>query len=143
MASYVTQQELIDRFGEDELIQLTDRATPPAGVIDGQVLNSAIADASGLIEDYVGGRYQLPLAVVPRSLVRIAGDLARYFLYGDAAPEQVRTRYDDALKFLTAVSRGDVQLGLSAGGGEAQGDNSAQIQSSGRTFDRDSAKDFI
>ena len=41
--SYCTRQNLIDRFGEPELIQLTDLDN--LGVIDDTVLNQAISDA--------------------------------------------------------------------------------------------------
>ena len=133
--SYVTKQDLIDRFGEEELIQLTDRAG--AGVIDDQVLNRAIADADAEIDGYLAGRYVLPLAVVPASLGRIAADLARYYLYEDAATEHVRQRYEDAVRFLRAVGEGKVSLGIDAAGAKAQPAGGATMTSAGRVFTRD------
>ena len=43
MSSIITRQDLIDRFGEDELVLLTDREG--RGVINDEVLNRAIEDA--------------------------------------------------------------------------------------------------
>ncbi|HJW81951.1 MAG TPA: DUF1320 domain-containing protein, partial [Acidiferrobacterales bacterium] len=105
---YVTQQKLIDRFGETEMIQLTDRNN--AGTVDAAVLDQAIADAGAEIDGYLAGRYQLPLAVTPSILVLYAGDIARYRLYDDGATEEVRKRYEDAIKFLRLAAEGKVRL---------------------------------
>lgn len=110
---YCTQADMVDRFGEEELIQLTDRAG--LDVIDTVVLDRAIADATAEIDGYLASRYQLPLAETPPSLTRIASDIARYFLYDDAATSSVQDRYDNAVKFLRGVARGDVSLVQQAG----------------------------
>ncbi len=109
---YAVRQDMIDRFGETEIIQLTDKADPPTGAIDDTVLNEALADADGVIDSYIGSRYTLPLGSVPRILQRYACDIARFFLNEDQAGETVRRAYDDALKFLKAVADGLVTLGL-------------------------------
>ena len=134
--SYITQQQLIDRFGEAELIQLTDR-DGSVGAIVPAVLDGAIADTDGLIDAHLAGRYLLPLASVPRSIVRIAGTCTRYFLYADAKPESVRTEFEDGLKFLAAVAAGKVHLGVDALGLPATPAAGAEMQSGGRTFGRD------
>jgi phage gp36-like protein len=113
--SYASQQDLVDRFGEQELIQLTDRGDPPAGAVDATAVAHALADADAEIDSYLG-RYTLPLTVVPAALERIACDIARYRLYEDRATEQVRARYDDALRFLRAVGEGKLTLGPDTGG---------------------------
>ena len=133
--SYVTKQELISRFGEEELIQLTDRAG--AGVIDDQVLDRAIADADAEIDGYLGSRYSLPLSVIPASLNRIAADIARYYLYEDAATEHVRQRYEDAVRFLRAISEGKVSLGIDPSGAGAKPASGATMTSGGRVFTRE------
>ena len=53
---YATQKDMIDRFGEEDLITLTDRADrakPPTGKIDAKVLNKALSDAADLIDGYL------------------------------------------------------------------------------------------
>lgn len=128
---YVTQQQLIDRFGSEELIQLTDRAN--AGAIDTAVLNQAIADAGAEIDGYLAGRYQLPLATAPSILALYCGDIARYRLYDDAARDEVRKRYDDAIEFLKLVAKGTVRLGAD----EPAATGGAQMETGGRVFGRD------
>ena len=108
--TYATQQNLTDRFGATELIQLTDRAN--TGLIDVTVLNQALADADSQIDGFLAGRYALPLASMPKILVQTACDLARYNLYKDAVTELVQKRHDDAIKFLTLVGQGKISLGL-------------------------------
>ena len=111
---YVARQDLIDRFGEQEILQLTDKVDPPAGAIDDTVLGRAIADADGVIDAHLVGRYALPLASVPKILVRYACDLTRYFLWEDSASEPVMRAYKAAMAFLEAIAKGTASLGLDA-----------------------------
>ena len=62
---YVTQQQLVDRFGERLLLQVADRADPPAGTINADVVARALADTDAMIDGYLAGRYILPLAATP------------------------------------------------------------------------------
>lgn len=107
---YATLTDLVDRFGELELTQLTDAATP--GLIDEAVVARALADAEALVDGHLGGRYTLPLATVPAVLVGAVCDLARARLYKDALPEVVEKRHDEALKYLTLLGQGKLTLGL-------------------------------
>ena len=136
--SYATQQDLIDRYGEQEVIQLTDRADPPAETIDAAVVAKALADAGAMIDGYLGGRYTLPLATVPPVLTGYAGDIARYRLYGDAAPDRVEKAYRDAIRFLEMVAAGKISLG--AGAPAVAG--APEYVSPGRMFTHDTLKDL-
>lgn len=138
--AYCTEQNLIDRFGEAEIRQLSDRHN--TGGIDSDVIARAIEDADGEINGYLGGRFTLPLANVPSVLVRVACDVARYYLYDDAASEQVTRRYTDARDFLKAAGRGDISLGVDANGAAPTSDNTAQMETGGSVFGR-SDKGFI
>lgn len=109
---YATQADLIVRFGEPELVQLSDRVG--AGVPDAAIVARALEDAAAEIEGYLAARYALPLLNVPGSLVRIACDIARFRLFGDQASAEVRTRYEDARRVLESIARGTVSLGLPA-----------------------------
>ncbi|BBL70331.1 gp436 family protein [Methylogaea oryzae] len=132
--AYAVKQDLIDRYGEAELIQLTDRAS--LGIIDDTVLGQAIGDAAAEIDGYLSGRYQLPLASVPSVLVRIACDIARYRLYDQAAAEQVTKRYDDAVAMLRSIAKGELSLGTDGASAPTVA-NTAQIESAGSVFSRD------
>lgn len=106
--TYATQSDMSDRFGAVELAQLTDRVN--GAVIDATVLGRALTDADAEVDSYLARRYSLPLASTPVVVVRIAADIARYRLYDDAAPTQVRQRYEDAVSLLKRMASGDVQL---------------------------------
>jgi phage gp36-like protein len=109
---YATQQDLVDRFGEEELIQLTDRSNLNA--IDVTAISRALADADAKIDSHVGSRYALPLASPQPALVPVACAIARYGLYGNRVTEAVRTAYRDAERFLEAVASGKAQLEATA-----------------------------
>lgn len=121
--AYVTQQQLIERFSQDKLVQLTDRADD--GLLDASVLTEAIGDAGKIIDAYVAPRYSLPLSQVridASPLTRIAGDLVIYFLQGDLATEESERRYKEALQFLKDVQRGQASLGADDGVAVAAGE---------------------
>lgn len=139
--SYCTQQDLIDRFGETELIQLTDRPDPDTGAVTGAivgaVLDQAISDADAEINGWLAGRYQLPLATTPEVLRRIGCDIARYNLYGNSVPDPVRRRYEDAVKFLVQVGKGAVSLGIDPAGQAGTDRALPDMQSAAGVFGRD------
>lgn len=108
---YCTVADLTARFGEDELAALVQ----PFALDDPEAqvaLDLVRQDASAEIDSYLAARYSLPLPTVPPVLSRLACDLTRYYLYDDAAPEQVRQRYEDAIKLLNHLATGVVSLGL-------------------------------
>ncbi len=119
---YAVLSDLVARFGETELIQLTDRVGD--GIVDAAVVDQALADAGAVIDGYLAGRYLLPLASVPPILVSYACDLARSRMYHDAVPEVVAKRADEAVKFLAMLSQGKINLGAVP---EPASDNSVQF----------------
>lgn len=138
--TYATQQDLVDRFGSDELIQLTDRTN--VGTIDSTVVTRALGDADAEINGYLAGQYALPLATVPAVLVRLACDIARYQLSADRVTESVRDRYKDAVAMLSKISRGDVQLGVAVGQAPAPTDSGIAFTAPDRVFSRTKLNDY-
>ena len=130
---YITLTDLTQRFGEDEILSLTDTGS---GEIGTELVDRAIEDASGEIDGYVAaGGYTLPLTPVPSIIKAYACDIARYRLYDESALEQVSKRYDDAIKFLRAVAKGDVLLGISTGStGTTETAGSVQFSAGGRVM---------
>jgi phage gp36-like protein len=108
---YGTVADMVNRFSEAEIVQLTDRHLPRTGLMDEAVVGQALADARAEIDVYLSNRYALPIDPVPPVLVRVVCDIARYRLYDDAAPEEVRSRYTDALTLLRDLARGTASLG--------------------------------
>ena len=89
---YANTDNMLSRFGEQDLMLLTEREGSVPGQINIAVLEQALRDASAEIDGYIVGRYTLPLTTVPAVLERNCCDIARYFLYGEKAPEQVEKR---------------------------------------------------
>jgi len=107
--TYATIKDMVRRFGEEELRLLTACADPSAEVADAAV-DRALADASNLIDSYLGKRYALPISPTPAVLVKTACDLARYFLAVDNPTETVKDNHADALKFLSDLGHGRADL---------------------------------
>lgn len=135
--TYASQQDLVDRFGEPELVQLTDIGEVTEGGIVSDVLDRALEDADAEIDGYLESRYRLPLASVPRLLVGMAADIARYKLYRDAVPAVVERRYKDAVKILENIAAGKVSLGRDSDAAPAPVTDGAQFGQSTRVFGRD------
>ena len=106
--TYCDQDGMITRFGEGELITLTD--TSDTGQIDVEALQVALSDASDEIDTYLAARHSLPLDSTPDILVRLCADIARYRLYDDRMLDEVEKRYDDSIKLLKDIARGTAQL---------------------------------
>ncbi|MGE4501982.1 MAG: gp436 family protein [Thiomicrospira sp.] len=138
---YCTQADLINRFGEWELVGLTN---PGGDTINTAALDQAMADAGAEIEAYLGGRYALPLNPVPKVLNRIACNLARYYLYDNAVPDTVEKTYQDSLRFLKDVAKGLVKLGIAADGSQPNAaESSAKMTSTQPVWNRTKSGGFI
>ena len=108
--AYATKANLIARFGEEELTQLTDRADPAMGAIDDAVLTAAMSRADALVDSYLRVRYTVPLSPVPAEVAHQAEGIARRYLYDDGAPEGVQALYDEAIAWLKDCQAGRVLL---------------------------------
>ncbi|WP_420585831.1 phage protein Gp36 family protein [Ruegeria sp.] len=135
--SYATRQDLIDRFGADEIAAL-DAGTGPETY---PRVKAAIADATAEIDAVLSARWDLPLPAGDYPLLTaIASDIARARLYDDAAPETVRDRATRARAKLRTIPEGRYQL-VTAAGAEAparqQDDAAGQICGPRPRFGRD------
>lgn len=139
--SYAAQSDLVARFGETELIQISNETDEET--INSDRVSQALLDTNAEIDGYLVGRYALPLATTPPILKGFACDIARYRLYDDRATEQVTKRYDDAIKYLRSVSTGQISLGLNNAGDAPEAPaNSVQVQADCRVFSRDRLADY-
>jgi phage gp36-like protein len=111
--NYASQDDMVDLFGYQEVVELTNLENPGANTIDSVRLEKALDYASREVDSYLQAtRYQLPLAVIPLVLRNKVGDIARYHLDSYRAREDVRQRYEDAIKWLQMLVQGKVNLGL-------------------------------
>lgn len=110
---YVTVEAMIKKFGESELIQLTDNEAPYQEVINQDKLNAAISEANSEIDGYISGRYKLPLQTLPPYLESIACHIARYHACTGAMTDNdpIRTRYENGIKTLKEIAKGTIGLG--------------------------------
>ena len=127
---YATVDDLIDRFGEAEMIGLTD---PDNTAVQSARAQRKLEDAHALVNSYVGMAYRLPLAgcakpapqpgnpqavetVAPPLLTRLVCDIARYYLYDDKCTDEVLKRYEQAKQELLHISQGKATLACPWGG---------------------------
>ena len=133
-----TQADLVDDFGEQEIIRISDRARPATGQIDPAVVEKAIADADAEINMYLEGRGLLPLPSVPDTLRRIASDITRYYLYQNPRDDSpVTTRYNQRIRQLEKVASGRLSLGLDKAGEVLEPDDSVVFVPGRNMFRRD------
>ena len=162
--NYATVQDMTDRYGEPEMIQLTD---PDIVAVQAPKAERALADAQAFADGFVGRVYRLPLPgcskpapvpgdlhavqfVPPPQLTRIACDVARYYLYSNLAPEhEVYLRYKAAERELTQIADGKAVLACPWGGapgllvaGDAPGDAEVLYHFSPRQVSDDTLRGF-
>jgi phage gp36-like protein len=142
--TYITQQGLIDRGWERQLIQLTDKTNKPATTIDTTTVARHIGDASSTIDSYLAKRYALPLAAVPPVLEKIAADIAIYFAHGTAVDKDgaIAAAHREAIRWLDGVARGLVTIDGAGTAPAPSGGGQVKIAGPDRVFDRDSMGGF-
>lgn len=130
----ITLTDLIDRFGESEIAQLTDREN--YSDIDMAVVNRAITDAQSDVESYLnatglvsrnakGELVYTPRQAVPKSLIIKTCDIARWYLHDEQITDTVQKRYDEAMAWLRLVMKNPSMLtGLTDTDGNTDGINS-------------------
>jgi|GEM_PF-297897 len=107
---YCTQADLVAAFGDDELVQITDRTG--AGVISQIILNAAITKADLDIDRRLRAKgWTVPLAVSSNDLRELSKDITRFYCY-QVPTEVVTDAYNRAIKTLDDYVKGTIDLGL-------------------------------
>jgi phage gp36-like protein len=115
---YATQQDIVDRHGEDLLWVIAllpaDPEVPESeDAIDDTAVDRALNGASNEIDTYINARYEMPLATVPPILVDCCVDIAIYHLAtGTKCSDDIKERYKNRIAMLARISKGDADLGL-------------------------------
>ena len=137
---YATLDDMLVRFGERELIELSD--PEEQATLNEATVATALRDASDLIDGYVAGRYRVPLVPVPAPVRRWCVDIARFYLDTLRTNEAVRQAYDDALAGLKDVARGAVVFQTE--GASMPESGTVQVADGGawRIFTQDSLRGF-
>lgn len=140
--TYATQQDMIDRFGDREVIALSDRDNN--GVIDVPVLLAGLVAADNEINAYLAGAYSLPLSITLPIVRDFACDISRYRLCSAEVvqTDEVRDRYKDAIKFFEKVASGKISLGVNLLNQQTSMVGSVKSISPSRVFNADSLRDY-
>ncbi|MEE7478428.1 gp436 family protein [Methylobacterium hispanicum] len=112
--AYATADDIIAIYGEETL---TNVATPPrSDTVDEARVQRALDQASSEVDAYLSGRYTVPLPVerVTPFLKQVVVNLAVYAmaLSLSAQTDEMRRRYEDAIKFLSAAASGKGGIGI-------------------------------
>lgn len=110
---YASLNDLIERAGPDEILQVADRDDD--GVPDQDVIEAALVHADNTVNGYVATIYRVPLATVPDLVRTWAVSIARYFLHRDGAPDHVASDRKDAIAALKDVAAGRITLQIDQG----------------------------
>lgn len=141
---YATRTDFETALGADAVALILDRdrdADP-----DGTSIDQALVNASAEINGYVGARYDLPLAGPVPILRQTCIDIATYRLANSYAllTEDIRLRFEDAIRQLTSISKGLIALPVDKDQDGVGENTSVRVKTGGpeRVFGRDSLEGF-
>lgn len=129
---YATVSDMIARFGETQMIRLSRPEDRSAETVDDARIETALSDASALIDGYLRARYTVPVAAPPLEIKRAACILARYDLaqgeHVDPSKEMDKGRAD-VVAWLETIAKELVNLDIPAApiSGAAVGSGPAMI----------------
>lgn len=111
--AYATEADIVELYGAHALAAVADRDYD--GAADNAAVARALDDASGEMDLYIGAAYPLPLAAEVPALRQPCIDIAVYRLAssnGAVLTEEIRKRFDDAMKLLEKIASGKAKLTL-------------------------------
>lgn len=141
--TYTTLAQLTERYGLQMLVNLTDRAETATGMVDGTVIDRALADTDAFIDGFLAGRYVLPLAETPPLLADLAQVIAIWKLHPHQPDAKIETDYKDARKTLEAIGEGRVRLPVAGIEPQGTGGSGARITDRERPLTEANMKGFI
>lgn len=139
--TYATLASLSDRYGDDVLNAAGDRTG--AGVADQGAVDRALANADATIDASLSVRYRLPLAEVPETVVDLAQAIAIYKLHRFAPDPKIEKDYEQALRDLRDIAKGDKKLDLAGIEPATSGAGGVVATDRERPFTSDSMTGFI
>jgi phage gp36-like protein len=139
--SYCTLQDMLDRLGEEQLIELTDFEN--AGVVHEGRVQQAIQDAEAEVNAYAQMRYKVPFDPPPSIIRKVTLDLAIYNLFkargfDEKADDAVVEARRSAVAFLERLAKGLVSIGAP----QPRKDEGARVTAAKRVFTRDSLEEL-
>jgi len=107
---YCTIQDIIDDLTENVVAQLSNDIEP--NVINREIVNKYIIDATQIIDGYLRGRYKLPLINEHSILKKICVDIVKYELYKRRGKifDNIQDLYKDGIATLEKIQKGIITL---------------------------------
>lgn len=143
---YATLQQLIDRYGQSMIVDMTDRGEMATGAIDPLVVARALADTDAVINGRIAARHDLAAvaAEVPAVLVDIALCIAIWKLHRFDPPQKIKDDYAEAMRQLREIGDGTMRLPTATGEEIAgNGETGARVTDRERPFTEESMKGWI
>lgn len=141
--TYASLDSLIRRYGEDVLLAVADRSSPPAGVVDVATVEDALNNADAVINASLAVRYRLPLTAVPPLVVDVAQAIAIYKLHRFAPDPKLQSEYDQAMRDLREIASGAKKLDLAGAEPPSSGAGSVMAIDRERDLTPERLKGFI
>lgn len=141
--TYATQQQMTDRYGAAQLVNLTDRAAVATGTIDATVVARALSDADAVIDGYLAGRYSLPLISAPPLIADLAQCIAYWKLHISEPDPKTRTDYEQAVKMLKDIATGTIRIPAAGIEPATSGASGVQVTDRERPFTAENMTGFI
>lgn len=142
--SYATLQTLIDRYGEQVLIQLTDRGLVAGGVVVEATVTRALTDADAMINGYLAAKYALPLSETPALVIDLSAKIAWWNLHPYEPDAKAKADYDMAMRTLRDIAAGTVRLPIASGlDAPGTGTTGATVSDRERLLTSDNLRGFI
>lgn len=115
MGSYATIESMIEVFGDEDLTKITDTQPPYTGEINVAKLQRAIDAANSEVDSHLSAKLNVPTVINSAFVQTLAHDIARYRVVLGNARESKRDveRYDDAVKNLEKINKGEQGTGAS------------------------------
>lgn len=134
MGSYATIEAMITRFGNEDLVEITDTEVPYTGEINITKLQAAINSANAEVDAYLSKQLHVPTVLASAFVQMMACDIARYHVaLGNArVSERDEKRYELAVKNLKMVNDGNIGIGAGTAETAAQPSINLAQMTSGR-----------
>ncbi|UWQ31337.1 DUF1320 domain-containing protein [Leisingera sp. M527] len=141
--AYAAQDDLVTRYGQDLLVELTDRGEEPTGEIDADVVAKAISGTDALIDGHLQGRYVLPMAETPPLIRELAEQITIYKLHRYTPSELIKDEHKAALATLEKIAKGTVRLPVAGVEPATQPGNGVRVTDRERPLTAKNLKGFI
>lgn len=140
--AYSTIDDILGEISEDTLIQLTDDNN--LGAVDTVVVGKCLDRASAQVDGYCSSLYNVPFTPATTFVKALDLDIAIYNLFSrrENVPENRKDRYNNAVKALSKIGNGEIQLGAPKDTAPAQTGQTIAVKSPLSVFSAERLKNY-